>query len=158
LNFNDIMKRNMKTKAIFILLMLASFYGFAREKQPESGKRISSGNQNGWNGGKLMANCPAPSASKELWVNNVRAIIFNGGDMWWDLFGSGNAYYVVPAVSNLKDGISSSFAGAVWVGGLDAGGQLKVAAMTYRQSGIDFWPGPLDTTNASVDEIPDLSI
>jgi len=146
------MKRNMKTKAIFILLVLASFYGSAREKQPESGKRILSGNQNGWSGGKLMANCPAPSASKELWVNNVRTIIFNGGDMWWDLFGSGNAYYIVPAVSNLKDGISSSFAGAVWVGGLDAGGQLKVAAMTYRQSGIDFWPGPLDTTNASVDE------
>src|SRR5690606_17459866 len=28
---------------------------------------------------------------------------------------------------------------------------LKVAAMTYRQNGIDFYPGPLDTINASTD-------
>ena len=32
----------------------------------------------------------------------------------------------------------SMFAGALWIGGVDDGGQLKVAAMTYRQSGNDF--------------------
>ena len=50
-----------------------------------------------------------------------------------------DARYEVP-----KDGNKHSmFAGALWIGGVDDGGQLKVAAMTYRQSGNDFWPGPL---------------
>ena len=36
------------------------------------------------------------------------------------------------------------------IGGVDAGGQLKVAAMTYRQGGSDFWTGPLNTTTATI--------
>ena len=66
-----------------------------------------------------------------------------GGDMWWNL---SDARYEIP-----KDGNKHSmFAGALWIGGVDDGGQLKVAAMTYRQSGNDFWPGPLNTTNATI--------
>src|SRR5262249_33923030 len=41
------------------------------------------------------------------------------------------------------------FAGAMWIGGRDQSNNLHVAAQTYRQSGSDFWPGPLDTTNAT---------
>jgi len=41
----------------------------------------------------VMASCAAPKASKELWVNNVRTIVYSGGDMWWDMNGNGNAYY-----------------------------------------------------------------
>jgi len=37
------------------------------------------------------------------------------------------------------------FAGALWLGGIDEGNQLKLAAMTYRQRGNDYWPGPLST-------------
>ena len=59
--------------------------------------------------------------------------------MWWDLVG--NAEYEVPKGS----GKNSLFAGAIWIGGKDAAGNLKVAAQTYRQSGSDFWPGPVDT-------------
>ncbi|PBQ33127.1 hypothetical protein CNR22_15510 [Sphingobacteriaceae bacterium] len=103
------------------------------------------------NGNRVMANCAAPNASREFWINNVRTIIFSGGDMWWDRAGTGNAYYYLPAVTNRNTGVSSLFAGSIWLGGLDAGGQLKVAAMTYRQNGIDFWTGPLDTTNATAD-------
>ncbi|MDI1356549.1 MAG: hypothetical protein PSX36_16645 [bacterium] len=102
-------------------------------------------------GQRVLANCAAPGASSEIWTNNVRTIIFSGGDMWWDRNGSGNAFYYVPGVQNKATAVSSSFAGSIWLGGLDAGGQLKVAAMTYRQNGIDFWPGPLDTTNAGAD-------
>lgn len=112
------------------------------------GQRLAQQNKLGQ---KVMANCAAPSAARELWINNVRTILFTGGDMWWDQFGTGNAYYIVPAVSNRANGVSSSFGGSIWLGGLDAGGQLKVAAMTYRQNGIDFWPGPLDITTASAD-------
>lgn len=135
-------------KKIIILLSILSAASF-NAKEKAAGERIAG--STGQLGQKIMAGCSSPKASRELWVNNVRTIIYSGGDMWWDLFGGGNAYYFVPAVQNKATGVSSSFAGSIWLGGLDAGGQLKVAAMTYRQNGIDFWPGPLDTTNASAD-------
>lgn len=84
---------------------------------------------------------------KYLDINRVKAGIMNRGDMWWDLANTGNASYEVPKGS----GVNSSFAGSLWIGGLDASNQLHIAGQTYRQSGNDFWPGPLDTTNASID-------
>ena len=71
-------------------------------------------------------------------INNVRTTILGGGDMWWDL---DNAKYEIPQGSDRH----SMFAGALWIGGLDAQGNLKVAGMTYRQDGNDFWPGPLNS-------------
>ena len=138
----------MKRISIIIISALFAIPLTAREKA--AGENKSSGFSS-TSGGKIMASCAAPRASRELWVNNVRTIVYSGGDMWWDLNGNGNAYYYVPAVTNRNVGVSSCFGGSIWLGGLDAGGQLKVAAMTYRQNGIDFWPGPLDTTNASAD-------
>ena len=139
------MKKISMKKVIILLVSFTSISLLAREKAP--GEETSSNKINQ----RVLANCAAPKASKEFWVNNVRTIIFTGGDMWWDRDGNTNAYYYIPAVQNRNNGISSSFAGSIWLGGLDAGGQLKVAAMTYRQNGIDFWPGPLDTINASAD-------
>lgn len=98
---------------------------------------------------KVMAGCSPAQSSAELSVNNVRTIIYSGSDMWWDLFGGGNAWYLVPKVEDRSKGASSNFAGNVWFGGLDVGGQLKIAAQTYRQSGVDFWTGPLSTVDAS---------
>ncbi len=102
---------------------------------------------------KVLAGCSPAQASAELQVNNVRTIIFSGSDMWWDLFGTQNAWYFVPKVEDRSKGASSNFAGNVWFGGVDIGGQLKIAAQTYRQSqsgGISFWTGPLSTGDASV--------
>lgn len=90
---------------------------------------------------------------KTLDINNVRAGIANRSDMHWDVGGSGNALYEVPKGS----GINSNFASALWIGGLDAGGQLHGGAQTYRQSGCDFWPGPLDTITATVDTVTSKS-
>ncbi|MDP1800461.1 MAG: hypothetical protein Q8L81_03865 [Bacteroidota bacterium] len=133
-------------KIIILLSVLCSISIYGREK---AAAERNAGMTN--LGQKVMAECTAPKAAAELWVNNVRTIIYSGGDMWWDLQGNGNAYYIVPATANRNAGVSSCFGGSIWLGGLDAGGQLKVAAMTYRQNGIDFWPGPLDTVNASAD-------
>ncbi len=130
-------------KLIILLGALSSMTMLGREN-PASDK-------NNHLGGRVMAGCTQPRASKELWVNNVRTIIYSGGDMWWDLFGNTQAYYYVPATSNRATGVSSCFGGSIWLGGLDAGGQLKIAAMTYRQNGLDFWPGPLDTVTSSID-------
>ncbi|MBS1635661.1 MAG: hypothetical protein JST26_07035 [Bacteroidetes bacterium] len=97
---------------------------------------------------KVMTDCSPAQSSAELSINNVRTIIFSGSDMWWDLFGQGNAYYVIPKVDAKAQWISSNFAGNVWFSGYDGGGNLKVAAQTYRQDGIDFWTGPLSTIDA----------
>jgi hypothetical protein len=84
---------------------------------------------------------------KTLDINNVRAGIANRSDMHWDVGGLGTAMYEVPK----GRGINSSFASALWIGGIDAGGQLHGGAQTYRQGGNDFWPGPLDTITATID-------
>ena len=93
---------------------------------------------------KVFAGCTPSKGRADLDINNVRTPIYINGDMWWDLVG--NAEYEVPYGS----GKHSLFSGAIWVGGLDNQGNLKMAAQTYRQSGSDFWPGPLDTTNATI--------
>jgi hypothetical protein len=90
------------------------------------------------------AGCEPARTSTELYVNNVRALIHTGGDMWWDLQGAPR--YEVPAGA----GTHALFAGSIWVGGLDANGQLKLAAMRFRQVGIDFWPGPLITSGPEI--------
>lgn len=94
----------------------------------------------------LPNSCHPPIAKTDLDINNVRARIMNGGDMWWDL--QSTPKYEIPKGS----GKYSAFAGALWIGGIDNAGQLRIAAMSYRQSGMDFWPGPLDTVNASIDD------
>lgn len=110
----------------------------------------------GINGGKLgdsqkvaAGDCVPASSSIDLDVNNIRARMQNGGDMWWDL--NNTAKYEVPkSLPGQPENPSSLFAGAIWIGGIDAQGQLKLAAATYRQNGNDFFPGPLDE-NASID-------
>ena len=83
---------------------------------------------------------PATSAI-DLDINNVRARLMTGGDMWWNI-GEGVAAYEVPKGS----GKSSQFAASCWIGGFDQQNQLKVAAQTYRQDGNDYWPGALDAS------------
>jgi len=71
-------------------------------------------------------------------INNIKAASLVHGDMWHDT----NIAYgrcVFPANTNK----SLAVAGGLWVAGYDNGGQLKVAAQTYRQDGTDYWPGPL---------------
>lgn len=99
---------------------------------------------NGYNGlglGNTPYNC------RYLDVNNVRAAMMNRGDMHWNGPAGPYAQYEVPK----GGGASTIFASSLWIGGLDNGGGLHEAAMTYRQTGIDYFPGPLDTTNGSAD-------
>ena len=94
---------------------------------------------------RTAAGCSPSKAQTDLDVNNVRTRILGGGDMWWDL---DRQRYEVPKNS----GLNSLFSGALWIGGIDAGGQLKVAAMTYRQTGNDFFPGPVSIGSTSISE------
>jgi hypothetical protein len=95
------------------------------------------------------AGCGAPSGFRFLQVNNVRARINTGGDMWWDLPGGIGAQYFVPA----NGSATSLFSGSLWIGGLDINNQLKLAGLRYRQVGQDYWTGPLTIDGtASIDE------
>lgn len=130
---------NMKNHSLLIipaLIAAISAPGFVSARENVGGNKTISPPS-------INAACVEPSMQSDLAVNNVRTRILCG-DMWWDL---SNGIYEIPK----GGGLHSIFAGSLWIGGIDAGGQLKVAAQTYRQTGNDFWPGPLDTANASVD-------
>jgi hypothetical protein len=83
--------------------------------------------------------CSQATGFQFLNVNNVRARINTGGDMWWDLPGGTGAKYFIPSEGTQ----TSIYAGALWIGGLDINGQLKLAAQRFRQVGLDYWTGPL---------------
>lgn len=90
----------------------------------------------------FRANCDNAVSQIEQEINNVRARLTTGGDVWWD---GNDGRYVVPKPPPGEDEVSSIFAGAVWLGGQAPGGDLKVAAQQYgRGSGnFDYYPGPL---------------
>lgn len=113
----------------------------ARENGPSSNPLT-----NGNNPAAALRACARPTAQRDLSINNVRVRLLNGGDMWWDL---NKGSYFVPKPAAGQEGVSAMFAGSVWIGGYD-GANLKVAAQTYRQNGNDFWPGPLNPSNATV--------
>ena len=138
-NHYSMQKRVTHAKAFFFLALglIIAKSGYADINKGVSGKRLQSPTAVADEG------CAPATAQTDLDINNVRAKILNGGDMWWDLVS--NARYEVPINSKKH----SLFASSLWIGGIDAGGQLKVAAQTYRQTGNDFWPGPLDN-NATV--------
>jgi hypothetical protein len=90
--------------------------------------------------------CANSLAQVDQEINNVRARLLAGGDCWWDL---SDGRYIVPKVdpSTGQKEVSSIYAGSVWLGGRDPGGNLKLACQNYRTSGgikNDFWPGPLN--------------
>ncbi|MBL4652945.1 MAG: T9SS C-terminal target domain-containing protein [Flavobacteriales bacterium] len=91
------------------------------------------------------AGCTPATTATDLEINNIKLLVQTGGDMWWDLT---NPKFEVPKGS----GRHSMFAGALWIGGKDVSGQLKVAAQRYRAGGnVDYWTGPLSTELFDID-------
>jgi hypothetical protein len=83
------------------------------------------------------ASCAPANERLFLEFNNVRALVETGGSLWQNR-AAGGASYEVPKGSNKH----VLYSGALWMGGTDVNGQLKIAAHMYRQ-GNDFWGGPL---------------
>jgi hypothetical protein len=128
-----------KVFKIFVLAALTSAVSLqAKENIGEAGKTSPALK-------KSAAGCQPATAQTDLNINNVRTTLLAGGDIWWNL---NDARYEVPKIEppGSAPSVHSLFAGAVWLGGIDASGQLKIAAQTYRQTGNDFWPGPLDNS------------
>ena len=139
----------MKLKKITLLILVALVCNVAFAK---TNIGIDSSNNNGVQSGKTAADCNSSTAQIELNINNVRTTLMTGGDLWWDL---NNGKYEVPKIPIGSDApsVHSIFAGALWIGGIDQFQNLKVAAQTYRQSGNDFWPGPLDEDGEVAQEV-----
>lgn len=136
---------NNISRVLVIVLISAMFSSIvqAEEYRYGDGKKQSS------NLKETTAGCSPASGYDWLDVNNVKARINTGGDMWWDLPGGIGAKYFIPKAGSA----TSMFSGALWIGGLDINNQLKLAAQRYRQVGIDYWTGPLTIDGtAAVDE------
>ena len=131
---------NMKNR--FKLIVTASVFVFSYDAQAREniGTPIATSHSQVKS---IMSLCAPAAAKEDLDINNVRATILTGGDMWWNLT---DGKYLVPKPAAGANGPTSLFAGSLWIGGIDASNTLKIAAMTYRQTGNDFWPGPLTSS------------
>jgi len=97
------MKKNFLI--LFLICSISLFNGevvFA-EKYLKPGKNKTSSSASG-NGASLAAGCNAPTFATFWDLNNVEALIFTGGDMFWDVFGTGDAKYEIPKIVNGKGG------------------------------------------------------
>jgi len=91
------------------------------------------------------ANCTPPTTTTFMELNNVRAMVHTAGNLW-QVPGQNLSQYEVPKNS----GIMALFTSALWLGGTDVNGQLKLAALRYR-NGQDYWTGPLTEGAAETD-------
>ena len=95
------------------------------------------------------ADCAPATERINIDLNKVRALIETGGSMWQNR-ATGDAAYFVPKPEAENDPATTAiYAGALWMGGIDINGQLKLAAVTFRANGNDFWAGPLTVTAGS---------
>lgn len=85
-----------------------------------------------------------------LEVNNLSVIIESNGDMHRDT--SGALLSNMPASSNSR----AIHRQCLWMGGYDENVELRLAANTHRQTGNDYWPGPVGNNyNTIFDEMYD---
>jgi hypothetical protein len=124
------------------------FLGLAKEPERDSNKSTV-----GHTVADLREDCSPSKAQIDQATNNVRARLTTGGDVWWDPNIRDGKYIVpkVPIGSSLPE-VSSLYAGAVWLGGFDNAGNLKLATADYRDAtNNDFYPGPLSDLDGTTD-------
>lgn len=80
-------------------------------------------------------------ANATLDINQAKAGINSNGDLFWNY---SQPQFEVPADS----GRHTIYAAAAWMGGLDSLGGLHVTGQMYRQSGSDFFQGPVMNSSA----------
>lgn len=135
-------------KLYLLIAILGLFYQSAlAHKGPEAGKAA----QNKETTTHLRANCQPGVSEIDQQINNVRARLTTGGDVWWN---KDDGLYIVPKPAEGQLPVSAIFAGGVWVGGVDRSGNVKLAGVTYRSltSAFDWYPGPLDEAGATEDD------
>lgn len=131
------------------IYLLLAFFGFCTNivfarKGPEAERNTTSKETTTY----LRANCQPGVSEIDQQINNVRARLTTGGDVWWN---KDDGLYIVPKPAEGQLPVSAIFAGGVWVGGVDRSGNVKLAGVTYRSltSSFDWYPGPLDEAGAT---------
>lgn len=133
------MKNYIKSTFILGAFTLLSSVSLAYYHTGESAN--SQGKKPANSGGTKSAGCAPATKRYILDFNDVSALLQMGGVLFMD-DQKGVAAYEVPKGSNTR----AIFAAALWMGGRDENGQLKLAAVRFRQKGNDFWGGPLTVT------------
>jgi Secretion system C-terminal sorting domain len=135
-------KKNMKImkKTLLFSLLMLSFGFFSKAYIPiQSHGRPSAKSEQPK---RFLGDCAQAKSFADLKANNVRAKLLGGGDLWWNLQ---EGTYVVPTADKISKTKSNFFASALWFGGIDGGGNLKMACNMYRRTtDNDWWAGPLD--------------
>lgn len=123
----------MKQILVCAFTVIFSFNGLAYKNPNHHGPS----NSNNLGTDNRAAGCAPANERLFMEFNNVRALIETGGSLWQDR-ANGTSSYEVPKGSNKF----VLYSGALWMGGEDVNGQLKIAAHLFRE-GNDFWSGPL---------------
>ncbi len=97
----------------------------------------------------LKAQCSGGQAAYSINANNIAAQVHTSGDLWFD----GDANYELP----IGSGVHALYAGGLWFGGIDPGGNLHVAAQTYgaNSGNFEFWPGPIPNNTPPTSDLCD---
>jgi len=140
------MLKNLIT-SLLLLLIFPSLEGKNPPNDPNSQNQIRNEER-----ASLREPCQPGISRASQDINNVRAMLLINGDCWWD---GDNPQYIVPKPAVGELGVSAIFAGAVWIGGFDDGGSLKLAAKTYgaMDGRTDFWPGPINLESDLEDDV-----
>lgn len=131
----------MRNNRFYLVLILSILYtyGWAYINPTLKGQKPKNSNQVA----SSRADCRPGKNEIDMDINNIRARLRTGGDVWWD---GQVGLYIAPKPAEGQIAVSSIFAGGVWVGGTDKDGNLKVAGVTYRDQNDDYdwYPGPLN--------------
>lgn len=129
----------MNSKILFIVILLFGTFSSEARINPEILKKNKDKVQ--LTGSRM--DCQPALAQYDLEINNVRARLLTGGDLWWNLQ---EGRYIVPKPAPGFPEVSAIFASGIWIGGVDPNGALKLAGVTYRQgNNTDYYSGPLDS-------------
>ena len=133
----------MKRFSLIITVLFFTFSSLSAKTYIGANTGGLSNNNQGNSGKTGVFDCSSSSSQIDLDINNVRARILGGGDMWCD--GVETAKYELPKIDAASGAtsVSALFTGALWFTGLDNGGNLQCSAQTYRNQGHDFFTGPL---------------
>ncbi|MEO1259185.1 MAG: T9SS type A sorting domain-containing protein [Bacteroidota bacterium] len=106
--------------------------------------------------GKNYSQC-SNDALHYINANQIRAASTIGGDLFWN---RSDGQFLVPYTAGPFQEVSSIFVNGLWLTGLDAANNLKVAAQMYGNANgqTDYFPGPLnDNTGEPFNSIFDCT-
>ncbi len=86
--------------------------------------------------GTIASNAQISPVNSFLDINNIKMSILSNGDIGWD-------HNQPTTEAPIGSGHSFIYSGGFWMGGLDENDSIHLAANTYYQSGVDYWPGPI---------------